>query len=148
MGKLKAVVFVVFLACTDETAWADDAVFTADGIAIRGYDAVAYHAEQRPVPGASGYTHEWQGVIWQFASQANLDAFAAQPEAYAPQYGGYCAYAASHGALAPTDPSAWTLHNGKLYLNYSHAVREKWRQDIDEHIVRADRHWPRLKQQR
>ncbi len=147
MAMFRILVLLVFALCSGRMAWAGEAVFSKNDVAINGYDAVAYHTERKPVAGTPAHVQEWRGVVWQFASAANRDAFAQEPQRYAPQYGGYCAFAASHGALAATDPHAWTLHDGKLYLNYSDAVRAKWRQNIDDHIARADRNWPRLQQQ-
>ena len=86
----------------------------------------------------------WKGAIWQFASAPNMAAFEADPMGYAPQYGGYCAYAVSRGYTASTDPEAWTLHAGKLYLNYSISVRAQWRPEIAENIALADANWPKV----
>lgn len=129
---------------TSLSAAAAGAVFNDSGLAIRGYDPVAYFTQQQAVPGKSGITYEWQGVTWQFASAANRQQFIAKPERYAPQYGGYCAYAASSNAIAPTDPQAWSVHNDKLYLNFSTSVRTRWKQDIPGHVERADNNWPGL----
>lgn len=120
------------------------AVFNESGVAIRGYDPVAYFTEQTALAGKSTITHQWRGATWQFASAANRDRFVADPERYTPQYGGYCAYAASNGYIAPTDPHAWTVHDGKLYLNYSKHVRSRWLEDVPGHISRADVNWPDL----
>ena len=105
-------------------------VFSTDGVAINGYDAVAYFTESTHVAGDDAHTVDWNGTRWWFASAANRDMFAAAPETYAPQYGGYCAYAMSNGYIAPTDPDAWTVYEGKLYLNYNLSVRERWSRDI------------------
>ena len=114
------------------------------GVAIDGYDPVAYFTEGRPVEGDSAHTHSWQGATWRFASAEHRDRFAADPDRYAPQYGGYCAWAVSQGYTAGGDPEAWTLHEGKLYLNYSKSVRANWAQDIPGNVVAGDRNWPRL----
>ncbi|MFT4743428.1 MAG: hypothetical protein ACI91Z_001403, partial [Yoonia sp.] len=86
----------------------------------------------------------WKGAQWRFSSAGNLDIFEANPMAYAPQYGGYCAFALSKGALATTDPDAWTIYDGKLYLNYSTNVRKIWSQDIPGNIALADANWPTI----
>ena len=91
---------------------------SSDGVAVEGYDPVAYFTDSKPVKGSSQYTYRWQGAIWHFASAQHRDAFAKSPESYAPQYGGYCAYGVSQGHTAPVDPAAWKIINGKLYLNY------------------------------
>ncbi len=117
-------------------------VFSTGGTAINGYDPVAYHSEGRPVPGSAGITARWNGALWRFASAANRDAFVADPERFAPAFGGYCAWAVSQGSTAPTDPSAWEIVEGTLYLNYSQDVREKWRQDRAANIAAGERNWP------
>lgn len=117
-------------------------VFATGGVAINGFDPVAYFTEGRPVKGDPAFASEWQGAEMRFASAANKAAFDADPEAHAPKYGGYCAYAVSKGATAPTDPEAWTVHEGRLYLNFSPDVREIWRQDIPGNVARADANWP------
>ena len=119
-------------------------VFTDDGQAIRGYDVVAYFTDGRPVKGDDGISFDWNGTTWQFASEANRDTFAADPEKYAPQYGGYCAWAVSQGYTAPTDPSAWKIIDGKLYLNYSKGVQANWSQDIPGNIAKGDQNWPEI----
>ncbi len=117
-------------------------VYATDGVAINGYDPVAYFTEGAPVKGSEQITHEWNGATWQFASAENRDAFAADPDAHAPQYGGYCAYAVSRGYIATTDPDAWTVHDGRLYLNYSLRVRRQWERDIPGNIEKGDANWP------
>lgn len=114
---------------------------TSDG-AIRGYDPVAYFTVGEPTPGEDKYSTKWQGAIYKFSSADNLALFKSSPEQYAPQYGGYCAYAVSKGATASTEPEAWTIVNGRLYLNFSTSVRKRWRKDIPGHIKAADRNWP------
>lgn len=117
-------------------------VFTTGGVAIHGYDAVAYFTEGRPVPGRRDLALKWQGAVWRFSSEANLQAFEMNPRRYAPQYGGYCAFALAQGAVAPTVPEAWAVHEGKLYLTSSVSVRAKWAQDIAGNVSRADANWP------
>lgn len=114
---------------------------TAEG-AIRGYDPVAYFVMGEPTPGKSKYSSKWQGAIYKFSSADNLAQFKSDPERYAPQYGGYCAYAVSKGATATTDPEAWTIVNGKLYLNFSPAIKQRWSKDIQGNISSANKHWP------
>lgn len=116
--------------------------YTKDGLALSGYDAVAYFTESKAVKGSPQFEHQWSGARWRFASAAHRDAFAASPEQYAPQYGGYCAYAVSRNYTAPTDPEAWTVVEGKLYLNYDKTVRGLWKKELPEAIQRADRNWP------
>jgi len=121
---------------------AEPAVYAEGGIAIDGSDAVAYFDGNGPVAGDPAITHDYMGVTWQFSTEANRDAFAAEPEAYAPQYGGYCAFAVSQGYTASTVPEAWSIVDGKLYLNFSTSVRRRWERDIPGHIAAADANWP------
>ena len=114
----------------------------SDGIALQGSDAVAYHTEGKPVKGLDECETEWNGARWRIASAENRDAFAQSPETYAPQYGGYCAYAVSRGYTASIDPAVWRIVNAKLYLNFSRSVQELWSKDIPGHIERTDRNWP------
>ncbi len=120
-------------------------IFTrADNIAVSGYDVTAYFSAGGPMPGEARFGTEWMGAIWHFASAQNRETFVASPETHAPQYGGHCAYAASKNALASAVPQAWTIVDGKLYLNYSLGVRDRWRQDISGNIALADGYWPAL----
>ena len=115
-----------------------------DGVAINGYDPVAYFRQKAPVRGSAEFTTQWKGVNWRFASQENLDLFEAEPERYAPQYGGYCAWAVSQGYTAKTDPRAFSLIDGKLYLNYSRGVQATWAKDLAGNISRGDANWPKV----
>ena len=114
----------------------------AGGLAVGGYDSVAYFVEGKPVEGSQQFEHRWRGATWRFANAANRDRFAAAPEQYAPQYGGYCAWAVGHGYTAKGDPNVWKIVDGKLYLNYNEEVRTKWEQKQGEYIEQADRNWP------
>ena len=115
-----------------------------DGVALDGYDPVAYFTEKMSKPGMAEFKTSWNGVDWYFASAENMKAFIATPEKFAPQYGGFCAYAAAKGALAPGDPNAWTVVDGKLYVNFSPAVKVEWTKDIPGYIIKADKNWPTL----
>jgi YHS domain-containing protein len=128
-----------FLGSDDKTAY-----FADDGVAIRGYDPVAYFEAGQPVAGSAAHSLDWQGVTWHFASAANKQAFQANPKTYAPKYGGYCAYAVAKDKLVSIDPDAWRIVDGALYLNYSKSVQETWEQDIPGYIERAEANWPDL----
>lgn len=119
-------------------------VFSRGGLAIRGYDPVAYFTQSKPVRGSSAHSSTWNGATWRFASAENKAAFDANPSRYAPQYGGYCAWAVSRGYTASTDPDAWRVVNGKLYLNYNKSVRATWAKDIPGNIAKANRNWPNV----
>jgi YHS domain-containing protein len=113
--------------------------------AIRGYDPVAYFTEGKPIEGKEKLVYNWNNASWYFSSAQNLNLFKANPGKYAPQYGGYCAYGLSNGYKASTVPEAWTIVNGKLYLNYSLKVRYTWEKNRTERIANADKNWPLIK---
>ncbi len=117
-------------------------VFTDGGFAINGYDPVGYFTDGKPVDGSDAHTLVWNDATWRFSSAENLATFEADPETYAPQYGGYCAYAVSRGYTASTDPDAWTIHENKLYLNYNRIVRSLWEVDIPGNVQKGDNNWP------
>lgn len=113
--------------------------------AINGYDAVSYFglAEgQAPARGAASFSYDYKGAKWHFASAANRDKFAAAPESYAPQFGGYCAWALARNKLAPGDPTVWQVVNGKLYLNVNRSIQSQWRANLERDIANGHRNWP------
>jgi YHS domain-containing protein len=112
--------------------------------AINGYDTVAYFNAGKPLMGKDAFVLEWMGAKWKFASQANLDLFKANPEKYAPQYGGYCAYGVAQGALVKVEPDQFTVLDGKLYLNFDADVQARWRKDPAAYIRTADAQFPAL----
>ena len=116
--------------------------FSESGLAIRGTDPVAYFIQGEPTVGSAENAVEWYGATWHFASNENMETFMGNPHAYAPQYGGYCSFAMSKGSIATTVPEAWTIVDGKLYLNYSVNVRSVWSEDIPGNITLANGHWP------
>ncbi len=120
-------------------------IFVKDDAAIRGYDAVAYFTAGKPVKGTKEFAVSYKGAAWYFSSKQNADAFKANPEKYAPQYGGYCAYGLADNHKASTEPEAWTIVNGKLYLNYNKDVQVKWNKKQQEYIVTADKNWTVIK---
>ncbi len=112
--------------------------------AVGGYDTVSYFSDTGPVKGEKDFSFDYNGVTWLFSNVENLELFKADPAKYAPQYGGYCAWAASQNNLAPGDPSYWKIVDGKLYLNYSAKVQSDWEKDIPGFIRKADQNWPEL----
>ena len=114
------------------------------GKAIKGYDTVAYFTQGKATKGDGDFTYEWNGGKWYFSTEQNLQEFIQNPEKYAPQYGGYCAWASSNGYTAKIDQYAWHIHDGKLYLNYSKSVQSTWQNDIPGNIAKADSNWPHL----
>ncbi|MBI3504821.1 MAG: YHS domain protein [Proteobacteria bacterium] len=121
-----------------------EALHAPDGLAIGGYDAVAYFAQGRARRGNPAHFHDWNGARWLFASEAHRAAFAADPARHAPRYGGWCAYGMARGYKAPVDPEAWTVADGKLYLNYSRWIRRLWLADMTGQVAKADANWPLL----
>ncbi|MEL6377322.1 MAG: YHS domain-containing (seleno)protein [Pseudomonadota bacterium] len=115
-------------------------------LAVQGYDAVAYFTVGEPVEGSSDFETEYKGATWRFVSQENLDLFTADPEAYAPQYGGYCAWAVADGKTAKGDARHWHITDGKLYLNFNRKINERWLADRDNFIVQGDSNWPTVLQ--
>ena len=111
------------------------------GIAIKGTDPVAYFMEGKPVEGDKNFSYQWGNAMWWFKNEQNRDLFAQNPEKYAPQYGGFCAWAISQNYTATIDPNAWKIVEGKLYLNYDKRIQSRWKQDIPGHITRANRNW-------
>ncbi|MEM6491044.1 MAG: YHS domain-containing (seleno)protein [Pseudomonadota bacterium] len=114
------------------------------GLAIEGYDTVAYFTEGKPVEGDEAFESEWKDATWRFASAENKALFDADPEKYAPQYGGYCAFAVAKNTTASIEPDLWDIVDGKLYLNYSKSVQDKWRADIPGMIATANGNWPAI----
>ncbi len=119
-------------------------VFTGivKGVAVGGYDPVAYFTGGKPARGDKAITLEHNGAVWRFASNENRDAFKADPAKYAPQYGGYCAWAVSQGYTAKGDPNAWKVVDGRLYLNYNKNVQATWAKNIPGNVKKADANWP------
>lgn len=118
--------------------------YEQSGVAIRGYDPVAYFTTGGPQQGSDQFVTEYQGATWKFASQEHLDLFEADPEKYAPQYGGYCAYGVAQGALVKIEPENWSIIDGKLYLNYDDDVQKKWERDVPGFIGSADSRFTQL----
>jgi YHS domain-containing protein len=118
--------------------------YSEEGLAIRGTDPVAYFTQNKPVKGNPQFSYRWGNATWQFASAENRDLFMQNPEKYAPQYGGFCAWAVSQGYTAATDPNAWKIENGKLYLNYNSAVQWGWQKDVSGNVAKGDKNWPGL----
>ena len=117
----------------------------AEGIALHGFDAVAYFAVDTAVEGNGAYEFAWNGAKWLFANAENLEKFKQNPESYAPQYGGYCSYAVSKGYTADADPYAFKIVEGKLFLNYSPEVKEIWEKEQLENIQKATENWKGFK---
>jgi hypothetical protein len=116
-------------------------VFSSANGAINGYDAVAYFTDSSAVKGFDSLSYHWESADWKFSSKTNLELFKKDPNKFAPMYGGYCAFGMSRNYKAPTSPDAWTIVNGKLYLNYNKDVRTTWQKEVADRINKADENW-------
>lgn len=123
-----------------------DSIYTTifSNKAIEGYDTVAYFIEEKPVKGKDDYSTSYMGAQWLFSSQENLNLFLSDPKKYAPQYGGYCAYAVSQNYTASTKPELFTVYEGRLYLNYNESVNKKWTKNKVSFISSANKNWPKI----
>ena len=139
---MKTLTFIFLITFSLIASAQKSPVYTTRDGAIKGYDPVAYFTKGEPVKGQKLLTYEWKGVNWYFSSSENLKAFKADPEKYAPQFGGYCAYAVSQGYTYSADPEAWKVVEDKLYLNYSKSIRKKWEANQSEFIRKARTNWP------
>jgi hypothetical protein len=146
MKKIGVIVLymgALFVSCRDKKP---EIFTTADG-AVNGYDVVAFFKEQMPVKGDKKYSYEWKDATWAFSNADNLMDFKTDPEKYAPQYGGYCAFGTAAGHKAPTEVDTWTIVGDKLYFNYNKDVRVKWIADQKQLIEKADKNWEEVRKQ-
>lgn len=141
--------FIAILALILATAFTTSAqqseIFAPDGKAIRGFDPVAFFTQSKPVKGFDSLSYDYKGAKWLFSSRDNLNTFAASPELFTPQYGGYCAYGTAEGHKAPTETDTWTIDKEKLYFNYNQKVKSLWTKDQTALIIKADKNWPLIK---
>ncbi len=137
---------IISVICLTHAASAQSSeVFAPSGIAINGYDPVAFFTEGKPIKGLREFNWSWRNVQWNFISQSNLDSFKTAPEKFAPQFGGYCAYGTSQGHKAPTQIDTWTIINEKLYFNYNMKVKGLWDKNRMDLIDSANVKWPGIK---
>ncbi len=120
-------------------------IYNRNGLALLGADVVSYFQTGAFQQGDPAFALMWRGVQWHFATPANRDTFEMNPRGYCPQFGGYCAYAMAENQIATSDPAAFTVHQGRLYLNYSLDVRRLWLANRDRYIMLAERNWPVLR---
>ena len=120
--------------------------FEKDGAALRGYDPVAYFTDGKPEKGFTRYTYEYKGSKFLFASAKNQKAFAKNPEKYTPQFGGFCAFGTANGVKVSTQPDAFAVVDGKLYLNHDDKVQARWKDDVKGNIALAEKNWPEVAQ--
>ncbi|WP_084605272.1 YHS domain-containing (seleno)protein [Psychromonas aquimarina] len=147
--KFSARVLVLLFFAAIGSAQAEEQIYTGffNNKAASGFDVVAYFSEQKPVEGSSKFTLEYKGAEWYFSTQENLMLFKESPEKYAPQYGGYCAWAMARNKTAPGNAPFWTIYKNKLYLNYDQSVVDTWRADKDAFIKKADQHWAKMEKE-
>ena len=147
--KLKSICVAVLclglFACSGSQNSATSVMVTENGYAIGGYDPVAYFTDGTAQQGKAEFSHQWKGAEWLFTSAQHKALFTANPDQYAPQYGGWCAYGVTGGYAAETDPeNAWTIYDGKLYLNFDEGVSEDWATDIPGNLKKSEAAWPSL----
>ena len=140
MNMIKILMLLSFLFAAGSVL-ADTSQYTTDNGAIDGYDPVSYFTEGQAERGSTDITAQWNDSTWHFTSEEHRAAFVANPEKYAPQYGGFCALGMAHGGDVPTDPTAWTIWEDKLYLNMINEVTTTWRYSPDRLIERANIKW-------
>jgi len=116
----------------------------ADGVAILGYDTVAYFTDGHPVKGSPDFEYAWQDALWRFASAEHRTVFASNPERYAPQFGGFCTGAMRFGEMVPIDPEAWVIVEGRLYLHNDKEGRDETAADPRGRIAAAAEQWEAL----
>ena len=139
--------FVAPLMATSKSSNAGIAAYNvdADSVAIHGYDTVAYFTENKPVKGKSEFEYTWEAAKWRFASATNRDLFKANPDRYAPRYGGYCSLGVAVGEYSDTDPEAFTIYDGKLYLSKVKRVREVWRKAPEAYLLASEYNWEKFR---
>jgi YHS domain-containing protein len=142
VGALALLTLALFVT----SAWAGE-FYEKGGVAIKGYDPVAFFTDKKPVKGSPQHTAEYKGSVFHFASKGSRDLFVANPAKYAPQYNGFCAFGTAGGYKAAIDPVAFTVVDGKLYLNYNTDVRKQWSADIPGFVAKADKNWPEVSRQ-
>jgi len=142
---MKTFFFLAIILLPYGHGYAQREVFIKSDAAIQGYDPVAYFKESKPVKGKAELSYAWKQATWHFSSQQNLEDFKGNPEKFAPQFGGYCAYGMAEGHKAPTSPDAWTVVDDKLYLNYNKNVKQLWNKDRPANIEKATKNWPKVK---
>ncbi len=144
MKRLLTIAAILLISTTIAQAQKSE-VFITDGKAIKGYDPVAFFKESKPVKGVESLSYQYNDATWLFSSKTNLETFKKDPEKFAPQYGGYCAYGTAGGHKAPTQTNTWTIVDGKLYFNYNDKVKESWNKQQAELIEKANTQWPLIK---
>lgn len=141
MVKQLVICALFILSVNQGIAQSSEIFQTKEGIAIKGYDPVAFFLEQKPVKGSDSFRLEWKSAIWLFSTAAHRELFRNDPEKYAPQYGGYCAYGVAGNHKSPTETDTWTISGGRLFFNYNQSVKNLWLKDSARLILKADSLW-------
>src|SRR5260370_5854411 len=144
MSKIRPFAILILAILALSAAASAAAINQTEGVALKGYDPVAYFTQNKAGQGSDQFTTQYQGATYKFESAANRDAFVANPTKYAPQYGGYCAWGVAHGAKADVEPDSFTVVDGKVYMNYNKTVRFLWKRDIPGNVTKADQNWAHL----
>ena len=140
---LRAVLALFVCAVAAVPAFAGEPVnVDGDGLAVKGYDPVGYFSDHKAVQGDAKFQSAYQGATYRFASAEHKSTFDKDPAKYAPQFGGYCAYAVAKGGTASIDPAAFQIVDGRLLLQYSTDIRDKFAQDAEGNLKKADGNWP------
>jgi YHS domain-containing protein len=139
---------IFFAACAGSAEDFKKVNATAENVAVKGFDTVAYFTAEKAIEGNPQYSFIWNGAKWYFSSAENMEKFKAAPEIYAPQFGGYCAWAVSKGYTADGDPNAWKIVDGKLYLNYNQKVKEMWEAEQETRIKEGKKNWAEFKKKK
>ncbi|MEL0437439.1 YHS domain-containing (seleno)protein [Phycobacter sp. K97] len=146
--RLMILVLSLCLFAAPQRGMADMALFSAqDGVAIGGYDPVAFFETGHAVQGSAEHALMWKGAVWRFSSAGNQMRFEMNPWAYAPMFGGYCAFAMAQGRLTTADPELWVIVEGELFLLNSPQVRARWQDEAEALIAEARAHWPQALRQ-
>lgn len=139
LGLINLAFAFVFLS---SMAFAGDQYLDREGRPVGGYDVVSYHTEAAPLAGLDEFSAEHNGTTWYFASAENRDLFIADPARYAPAYDGHCAYALANDRKVRTDPLAYRVVDGTLYMNFSPSIQQRWEEDIDGYVTQSEANWP------
>ena len=142
---LAAVPFIGAAHAADDVNVSTGLTRAGPGLAAHGYDVVAYFRDGKPVIGSDAYAVAYEGGTYRFASQANLDAFKAEPAKYEPAYGGFCAYGVALGKKFDGDPRYWKIVDGRLYLNLNGDIQAEWLKNIAGNVTKADTNWGRIR---
>ena len=146
MSVVLLCVMALLVGCSSTETPAGETIYNVDAnkLALRGYDAVAYFTDGKPTKGKEEFKSTWSGAVWTFSSAANKESFDKEPSKYAPQYGGFCAWATAQGTKADADPTQWKVVDGKLYVNYDKSIHDKWLKDVLGFIKKGDENWPEV----